>query len=243
MSRCVQTFNTFPVISGRWEMPLGLTLTCVLEFTLGMFSAVWLASRNGSMMFGHMTSPWPITWRQGVYLGKISIWLLFFPISEFSHICYKCYYAHGGFLTLIEMFFWKHNECAFVLLMNVPLNNPKHNRNAKGYIHFSYLNSIVSAGFGTFVKYSYNAPVFVKCPFICQSVIVSVLLSRRVHISSVTLEHLKGAYKVEPGNGLSRDCYLKEHGIITYLVINPKVKKKSHMQKVILVVSYWHKWF
>jgi len=79
------------------------------------------------------------------------------------------------------------------------------------------------------VKYSYNAPVFVKCPFICQPVIVCVLLSRRVHISSVTLEHLNGAYKVEPGNGLSRDSYLKEHGIITYLVINPKVKK-SHMQ-------------
>ncbi|XP_056110436.1 adenylate cyclase type 2b isoform X1 [Rhinichthys klamathensis goyatoka] len=49
----------------------------------------------------------------------------------------------------------------------------------------------------------------------------------RVHISSVTLEHLKGAYKVEPGNGLSRDCYLKEHGIITYLVINPKAEKRS----------------
>uniref|UniRef100_A0A672LR26 Adenylate cyclase type 2 n=1 Tax=Sinocyclocheilus grahami TaxID=75366 RepID=A0A672LR26_SINGR len=46
----------------------------------------------------------------------------------------------------------------------------------------------------------------------------------RVHISSVTLEHLKGAYQVEPGNGQSRDSYLKEHGIVTYLVINPKVK-------------------
>uniref|UniRef100_A0A8C1XMX4 adenylate cyclase n=1 Tax=Cyprinus carpio TaxID=7962 RepID=A0A8C1XMX4_CYPCA len=39
----------------------------------------------------------------------------------------------------------------------------------------------------------------------------------RVHISSVTLEHLKGAYQVEPGNGQSRDSYLKEHGIITHL--------------------------
>uniref|UniRef100_A0A8C2DJ08 adenylate cyclase n=1 Tax=Cyprinus carpio TaxID=7962 RepID=A0A8C2DJ08_CYPCA len=54
-----------------------------------------------------------------------------------------------------------------------------------------------------------------------------VLLSRRVHISSVTLEHLKGAYQVEPGNGQSRDSYLKEHGIITYLVINPKAEKRS----------------
>ncbi|XP_043074188.1 adenylate cyclase type 2b isoform X3 [Puntigrus tetrazona] len=49
----------------------------------------------------------------------------------------------------------------------------------------------------------------------------------RVHISSVTLEHLKGAYQVESGNGQSRDSYLKEHGIITYLVINPKAEKRS----------------
>uniref|UniRef100_A0A8C6S8B8 Adenylate cyclase type 2 n=1 Tax=Neogobius melanostomus TaxID=47308 RepID=A0A8C6S8B8_9GOBI len=44
----------------------------------------------------------------------------------------------------------------------------------------------------------------------------------RVHISSMTLEHLNGSYKVEPGNGQSRDSYLKEHGVVTYLVINPK---------------------
>nr|XP_021323759.1 adenylate cyclase type 2 isoform X3 [Danio rerio] len=49
----------------------------------------------------------------------------------------------------------------------------------------------------------------------------------RVHISSVTLEHLNGAYKVEQGNGQSRDSYLKEHGIVTYLVINPKAEKRS----------------
>lgn len=48
--------------------------------------------------------------------------------------------------------------------------------------------------------------------------------SRRVHISSVTLEHLKGSYKVEPGDGQSRDSYLKEHGVVTHLVINPKVR-------------------
>ena len=50
---------------------------------------------------------------------------------------------------------------------------------------------------------------------------------RRVHISSVTLEHLKGSYKVEPGEGQSRDFYLKEHGVITYLVINPKVRHEN----------------
>ncbi|KAM9776879.1 adenylate cyclase type 2-like isoform 1-T1 [Syngnathus typhle] len=49
----------------------------------------------------------------------------------------------------------------------------------------------------------------------------------RVHISSVTLEYLKGSYKVEPGDGQSRDSYLKEHGVVTFLVINPKTDKHS----------------
>ncbi|XP_041098116.1 adenylate cyclase type 2-like [Polyodon spathula] len=49
----------------------------------------------------------------------------------------------------------------------------------------------------------------------------------RVHITSVTLEHLDGAYKVEEGDGQVRDPYLNEHGVITYLVINPKVERRS----------------
>uniref|UniRef100_A0A671XM30 adenylate cyclase n=1 Tax=Sparus aurata TaxID=8175 RepID=A0A671XM30_SPAAU len=49
----------------------------------------------------------------------------------------------------------------------------------------------------------------------------------RVHITSVTLEHLNGSYKVEDGEGQERDPYLKEHGVITYLVINPKVERRS----------------
>lgn len=56
------------------------------------------------------------------------------------------------------------------------------------------------------------------------SLFVHSFISRRVHISSVTLEHLKGSYKVEPGDGQSRDSYLKEHNVVTYLVINPKVR-------------------
>uniref|UniRef100_A0A8C6HGA4 adenylate cyclase n=1 Tax=Mus spicilegus TaxID=10103 RepID=A0A8C6HGA4_MUSSI len=44
----------------------------------------------------------------------------------------------------------------------------------------------------------------------------------RVHISSVTLEHLNGAYKVEEGDGEIRDPYLKQHLVKTYFVINPK---------------------
>ncbi|KAM9489431.1 adenylate cyclase type 2 isoform 1-T1 [Clarias gariepinus] len=49
----------------------------------------------------------------------------------------------------------------------------------------------------------------------------------RVHITSVTLEHLNGAYKVEDGHGHERDPYLKEHGVVTYLVINPKAERRS----------------
>lgn len=52
---------------------------------------------------------------------------------------------------------------------------------------------------------------------------LQLFIARRVHITSVTLEHLNGAYKVEDGDGQERDPYLKEHGVITYLVINPKV--------------------
>ncbi|CAL8297074.1 unnamed protein product [Lota lota] len=49
----------------------------------------------------------------------------------------------------------------------------------------------------------------------------------RVHISEVTLEHLDGSYKVEPGDGPIRDSYLKEHGVVTYLVVNPKTDRHS----------------
>ncbi|KAF7655392.1 hypothetical protein LDENG_00056860 [Lucifuga dentata] len=49
----------------------------------------------------------------------------------------------------------------------------------------------------------------------------------RVHISSVTLDHLKSAYEVETGDGHKRDSYLKQHGVATYLVINPKTERHS----------------
>uniref|UniRef100_A0A8D2H3L7 Adenylate cyclase type 2 n=1 Tax=Urocitellus parryii TaxID=9999 RepID=A0A8D2H3L7_UROPR len=50
---------------------------------------------------------------------------------------------------------------------------------------------------------------------------------KRVHISSVTLEHLNGAYKVEEGDGEIRDPYLKQHLVKTYFVINPKGERRS----------------
>ncbi|KAF9795931.1 hypothetical protein SFRURICE_019143 [Spodoptera frugiperda] len=43
-------------------------------------------------------------------------------------------------------------------------------------------------------------------------------LPGRVHISSSTLECLNGAFEVEPGDGGSRDPYLREHNPVTYLI-------------------------
>ncbi|XP_065334949.1 adenylyl cyclase 78C isoform X2 [Cloeon dipterum] len=40
----------------------------------------------------------------------------------------------------------------------------------------------------------------------------------RVHISKATLACLDGAYEVEPGHGDTRDGYLKDHGVETYLI-------------------------
>uniref|UniRef100_A0A1B6EMX3 adenylate cyclase n=1 Tax=Cuerna arida TaxID=1464854 RepID=A0A1B6EMX3_9HEMI len=50
----------------------------------------------------------------------------------------------------------------------------------------------------------------------------------RVHISSATLECLQGAYEVEPGYGDTRDSYLKEHEVETYLI---KQKEPSKPRK------------
>ncbi|XP_046393451.1 adenylate cyclase type 8-like isoform X2 [Ischnura elegans] len=40
----------------------------------------------------------------------------------------------------------------------------------------------------------------------------------RVHISKATLDCLNNAYDVEPGNGETRDPYLRDHGVETFLV-------------------------
>lgn len=54
----------------KWGMPQGLISTCALVCILEMFCAAWSDSRNGSMMFGHMMSHWPIIWKQEVFQGK-----------------------------------------------------------------------------------------------------------------------------------------------------------------------------
>ena len=50
----------------------------------------------------------------------------------------------------------------------------------------------------------------------------------RIHITESTLEALKGAYKVEPGNGHERSKYLAEHGIRrTFLIVEEEGKEVS----------------
>uniref|UniRef100_A0A8U8AYL9 adenylate cyclase n=1 Tax=Geospiza parvula TaxID=87175 RepID=A0A8U8AYL9_GEOPR len=44
----------------------------------------------------------------------------------------------------------------------------------------------------------------------------------RVHVSQSTVDCLKGEFEVEPGEGGSRCDYLRDKGIVTYLVVVPK---------------------
>ncbi|XP_043588764.1 adenylate cyclase type 2 isoform X1 [Bombus pyrosoma] len=48
------------------------------------------------------------------------------------------------------------------------------------------------------------------------------LFSRRVHITKATLLHLGNHFEVEPGNGGSRESYLAQHNIETFLIVPPK---------------------
>lgn len=48
--------------------------------------------------------------------------------------------------------------------------------------------------------------------------------NRRVHITKTTLDYLGDKFEVEPGNGASRETYLADHKIETFLIVPPKVR-------------------
>lgn len=50
------------------------------------------------------------------------------------------------------------------------------------------------------------------------------MTNSRVHITKTTLDHLGDKFEVEPGGGASREAYLADHKVETYLIIPPKVK-------------------
>lgn len=44
-------------------------------------------------------------------------------------------------------------------------------------------------------------------------------MNRRVHITKETLDCLGDEYNVEPGLGYTRNTYLKDHNVDTYLIV------------------------
>lgn len=45
-----------------------------------------------------------------------------------------------------------------------------------------------------------------------------------MHITKATLEYLGDKFEVEPGGGASREAYLADHKVESYLIIPPKVR-------------------
>ncbi|NWV01104.1 ADCY3 cyclase, partial [Upupa epops] len=62
----------------------------------------------------------------------------------------------------------------------------------------------------------------------------------RVHISQSTMDCLKGEFEVEPGEGGSRCEYLKEKGIVTYLVVVPQQPLRNGINGVKLSLTSSH---
>ncbi|XP_026726482.1 adenylate cyclase type 8-like isoform X1 [Trichoplusia ni] len=55
-------------------------------------------------------------------------------------------------------------------------------------------------------------------------------LPGRVHISAATMECLNGAFEVEPGDGGSRDPYLREHNPVTYLIKSTEQPRRTRQR-------------
>lgn len=61
-----------------------------------------------------------------------------------------------------------------------------------------------------------------------------------MHISDVTYNCIKDDFEVEEGDGQSRDDYLLEHKVKTYLITRPKSQSDCNGStcKVIIVIRY-----
>ncbi|CAG9862342.1 unnamed protein product [Phyllotreta striolata] len=59
----------------------------------------------------------------------------------------------------------------------------------------------------------------------------------RVHITQATLDYLGGEYEVEPGNGTSRNQYLRDHCVTTYFIVPPARRRKPLLFNTLQVRS------
>ncbi|XP_049823997.1 Ca(2+)/calmodulin-responsive adenylate cyclase-like isoform X2 [Aethina tumida] len=59
----------------------------------------------------------------------------------------------------------------------------------------------------------------------------------RVHITQATLDYLGGEYEVEPGNGASRNQYLRDHCVTTYFIVPPARRRKPLLFNTLQVRS------
>jgi len=50
-----------------------------------------------------------------------------------------------------------------------------------------------------------------------------------VHVTQRTLDHLRGEYQVEPGQGHTRNQYLRENNITTFLIVPPENRRKPFL--------------
>lgn len=64
-----------------------------------------------------------------------------------------------------------------------------------------------------------------ECLFVYTLCSFSFHFSRRVHITKATLDYLGDRFEVEPGNGATRESYLADHKVETFLIVPPKVSQ------------------
>lgn len=66
---------------------------------------------------------------------------------------------------------------------------------------------------------------FIRETCFCDSPLYFRPFLRRVHITRATLLQLGDRFEVEPGEGGSRESYLAQHKVETFLIVPPKVTK------------------
>lgn len=58
-----------------------------------------------------------------------------------------------------------------------------------------------------------------------------------MHITKATLLQLGNRFEVEPGNGGSREVYLAQHNIETFLIIPPEVRLNPFLLSIYYILK------